>query len=127
RGNAGNGGAVALAPTRTLTAGVGVRPTIGAFTPFAALRLKSIGPRPATEDESLIAEGFTVVDANAGLRWKNIEMGVDVQNLFNAKWREVQFATESRLSYEPPTGVTGISYTPGWPLTVMGRATLYWR
>lgn len=126
RGNAGNGAAVALAPTRTLTAGVGVRPTIGAFTPFAAIRVKTIGPRPAIEDESLTAEGFTVVDANAGLRWKNIEAGVDAQNLFNARWREVQFASESRLPYEPAP-VTGIHYSPGWPLTVIGRATLYWR
>lgn len=126
RGNAGNGAAVALAPTRTFTAGIGVRPTLGEFTPFGSIRVKSIGARPATEDGSLTAEGFTVVDANAGLRWKNIEVGVDAQNLFNARWREVQFANASRLAYEPAP-VTGIHYSPGWPLTVMGRATLYWR
>ncbi|MGK3966394.1 TonB-dependent receptor [Sorangium sp. So ce118] len=126
RANAGNGSAVALAPTRTMTAGIGVRPTFGAFTPFAALRVKAIGARPATEDESLTAEGFTVVDANAGLRWKDVEVAVDVQNLFDATWREVQFASESRLPYEP-AAVTGIHYSPGWPFTAMGRATLYWR
>ncbi|MGK3996802.1 TonB-dependent receptor [Sorangium sp. So ce1024] len=126
RANAGNGSAVALAPTRTLTAGVGVRPTIGAFTPFAALRVKAIGARPATEDESLTAEGFTVVDANAGLRWKDVEVAVDVQNLLDATWREVQFASESRLPHEPAP-VTGIHYSPGWPFTAIGRATLYWR
>ena len=126
RANEGNGGAVALAPTRTFSAGVGVRPTVGNFTPSASFRVKSIGARPAIEDESLIAEGFTIVDANAGLRWKQIELGLDVQNLFNATWREVQFATETRLSYEPKA-VTGIHYSPGWPRTVMGRATLYWK
>lgn len=125
RANAGNGNAVALAPTRTLTAGIGVRPTIGAFTPFAALRIKTIGARPATEDEALTAEGFTVVDASAGLRWRNVEAAVDVQNLFNASWREVQFANESRLPYEP-AAVTGIHYSPGWPFTAIGRAALYW-
>lgn len=126
RANEGNGGAVALAPTRTFSAGVGVRPTFGDFTPSASFRIKSIGPRPATEDESLVAEGFTIVDATAGLRWKQIEAGIDVQNLFNATWREVQFATETRLSYEP-NAVTGIHYSPGWPRTVMGRATFYWK
>jgi outer membrane receptor protein involved in Fe transport len=126
RANAGNGGAVALAPTRTFSAGLGVRPTLGDLTPSASFRVKSIGARPATEDESLIAEGFTIVDANAGLRWKQIELGLDVQNVFNATWREVQFATETRLSYEPKA-VTGIHYSPGWPRTVMGRATLYWK
>ena len=124
--DAGNGGAVALAPTRTLTAGVGARPTFGDFTPFADFRVKSLGSRPANEDGSLTAEGFTVVDANAGLRWKNIEAGLDIQNLFNAKYREVQFATDSRLPYEHKT-ITGINYSPGWPFTAMGRVTAYWK
>lgn len=126
RANAGNGNAVALAPTRTLTAGIGARPTFGDFTPFASVRVKSIGARPAIEDESLTAEGFTVVDAGAGLRWKDVEAAVDIQNLFNATWREVQFASESRLSYEPAP-VTGIHYSPGWPFTAIGRATFFWR
>ncbi len=126
RTNTGNGDAVALAPTRTLTAGVAARPTFGHFTPFLAVRLKSIADRPANEDASLVAEGFTLVDANAGLRWKNLEVGVDAQNLLGARWREVQFASESRLPYEPAP-VTGIHYTPGWPRTVIGRATVYWR
>jgi outer membrane receptor protein involved in Fe transport len=125
RVNAGDGQAVALAPRRTLTAGIGVRPTFGDFTPFGALRVKSIGDRPATEDGSLVAQGYTLVDANAGLRWKNVELGVDAQNLFNATWREVSFATESRLTYEPAP-ITGIHYSPGWPRTVMGRLAIYW-
>jgi outer membrane receptor protein involved in Fe transport len=126
RENAGNGEAVALAPTRTLTAGVGARPTFGDFTPFAGLRLKAIAARPANEDGSLTAEGFTIVDAQAGLRFRMLEASVDVQNLFDAAWREVQFATTSRLAYEP-RAVEGIHYTPGWPRTVMGKLALYWR
>ena len=66
------------------------------------------------------------MDANAGLRWKNIEVAVDVQNLFNAKWREVQFASTTRLPYEPKA-VSGIHYSPGWPFTAIGRATVYWK
>ena len=127
RVDAGNGGnSVALAPTRTLSMGVGARPTFGDFTPFADIRLKSIGARPATQDASLTAQGFTVVDANAGLRWKRVELAVDVQNLFNARYREVQFATDTRLAYEPKV-VTGIHYSPGWPFTAIGRATVYWK
>ncbi len=126
RENAGNAGSVALAPTRTLTAGLGVSPTFGAFTPMGSVRVKAIGSRPATPDGSLVAEGFTVVDATAGLRWKDIEAGLDVQNLLDARWREVQFATTSRLAYEPAQ-VTGIHYTPGWPRTVMARLRLYVR
>jgi outer membrane receptor for monomeric catechols len=127
RVDAGNGGnSVALAPTRTLSAGVGARPTFGDFTPFVDVRVKAIGSRPATQDGLLTADGFAVVDANAGLRWKRVELAVDIQNLFNAKWREVQFATDTRLPYEPKV-VTGIHYSPGWPFTAIGRATVYWK
>jgi outer membrane receptor protein involved in Fe transport len=126
RANAGNGDAIALAPTRTFSAGVGVRPTIRDFTPFASVRVKSIADRPAIEDGSLIAQGFTVVDANAGLRWKSIEAGVDIQNLFDTRWREVNFATDTRLGYEPGV-VSGIHYSPGWPFTAIGRLSYYWR
>lgn len=118
RANAGNGGAVALAPTRTLSAGLGARAPFGTF---GALRVRHVGERPATEDGSLVAEGFTLVDAQVGHRFRAFEATLDVQNLFNAEWREVQFATESQLRGEPKP-VTEVNFTPGWPITV--RATL---
>ena len=126
RANAGNGNAVALAPTRTLTAGIGARPSFGPWTPFGALRVKSLADRPATQDGSLTAQGFTIVDANLGVRYRNVEAGLDVQNVLDTRWREVNFATTTRLAYEPAP-VTGIHYSPGWPRTVIGRATLYWQ
>jgi hypothetical protein len=46
--------------------------------------------------------------------------------VLGARWREVQFASDTRLPYEPAT-VTGIHYSPGWPRTVIARATFYWR
>jgi outer membrane receptor protein involved in Fe transport len=125
RENAGNGDAVALAPTRTFSAGIGVRPPLGDVRPFGALRLKSIADRPANEDGSLIAKGFTTLDANAGARWRNLELGIDVQNVCDTLYREVNFANISRLSYEPAP-VTGIHYSPGWPRTVTARAAVYW-
>jgi outer membrane receptor protein involved in Fe transport len=125
--NAGNGNAVALAPTRTFTAGIGATHAIGgAWTAFGSVRVKSIADRPATQDGSLVAQGFTLVNAQAGARWRNVEAGVDVLNLTNATWREAQFATTSRLAWEPAP-VTGINYTPGWPITVLGHATVTWK
>jgi outer membrane receptor protein involved in Fe transport len=116
--------AVPLAPRRTLSAGFGARPTFGAFTPFAALRVKHLGDRPANEDRSLTAAGFTVVDANVGVRYRGVEAALDVQNLLDVDWREVQFATTSRLAYEP-AAVSGIAMTPGWPRTILARVALY--
>ena len=65
------------------------------------------------------------MDAQAGARWKPIELTVDVFNALDAAWREGQFAVRSRMPYEAAP-VTGISYTPGLPREVLGRATLYW-
>jgi outer membrane cobalamin receptor len=121
----GSGKEVPLAPRATFSAGIGARRKFGAFTPHASIRVKAIGDRPATQDGSLTAQGWAIVDADAGLRWKNVELGVDVQNLFDSKWREVSFATTSQLKGEPAP-VRDIHFTPGWPLTVMGKATLYW-
>lgn len=118
RETAGNGAAVALAPSRTVTAGLSAKAPWGTF---GSLRIRHVGPRAATSDGSLTAEGFTVVDAQAGHRVGPFEARLDVQNLLNATWREVQFATTSKLRSDP-LPVTEISYTPGWPLTL--RATL---
>jgi outer membrane receptor protein involved in Fe transport len=115
--------AVALAPTRTLTAGVGFRAPFGTF---GSIRVRSLADRPATEDESITAEGFTVVDAQVGHRLGPVELSVDVQNLFNAEWREVQFASETQLKNEPAP-VEEIHFVPGWPFTIMGRAAVYWK
>jgi hypothetical protein len=126
RVDAGNGDAVALAPTRTLTAGVGAIRRLGAWTLLGSVRVKSIADRPATQDASLVAQGYTLVNAQAGARWRDVELGVDVLNVTNATWREAQFATTSRLASEPAS-VTGMSFTPGWPLTALAHATYLWR
>jgi hypothetical protein len=101
-----------------VTAGLTAKAPWGSF---GSVRVRHIGARPATADGSLTAEGFTVIDAQAGHRVGPIEARLDVQNLLNAAWREVQFATTSKLRSDPAP-VTEIHYTPGWPLTV--RATL---
>jgi len=116
---------VPLAPTRTLTAGLGAHPRFGDYRPFGWLRVRAIADRPANEDGSLTAAGYVVTDASAGLRYKDIEGAVDVMNVFDVRWRPVNFATTSRLQYEPEA-VTSVHFVPGWPRTVMGRVTLYW-
>jgi hypothetical protein len=88
--------------------------------------VKAIADRPAVPDGSLVAQGYTLVNAQLGTRWRDIELGVDVLNLFDVRWREAQFATTSRLAWEP-TAVTGINYTPGWPRTLLAHASFYWR
>jgi outer membrane receptor protein involved in Fe transport len=112
---------VPLAPTRTVSGGVGVRAPFGTF---GSLRARHVGDRPANGDGSLVAEAFTVVDLEAGHRLGPVELAIDVLNLFDASWREVQFATESRVRRDG-TALEQIHFVPGWPLTILGRLTGY--
>ncbi|MBL9002957.1 MAG: TonB-dependent receptor [Myxococcales bacterium] len=144
--NAGNGSAVALAPRVTVAAG------LSALLPFglrAALRFTGIDARPATEDGFLSAEGVYLLDAFASYRYRMIELGISVENLTNSAYRSAQFATTSRLAGEAPTsappsaaacpagtraqtndagwfvGCEDVNFTPGTPIQVQARATLY--
>ncbi len=70
--------------------------------------------RPANEDNSLIAKGYFVTDLTAFYTKKKYEFGIEIQNLFNTKWREEQFEVVSRLKNEQAP-VDDINYTSGTP------------
>jgi hypothetical protein len=106
-------------------AGIGARQPLGAAALFGALRVQSIADRPATPDGVLVAQGSTLVSAQAGVRWLNLEAAVEVLNALDETWRDGQLAVTSRLPYEPKP-VTAMSFTPGWPREVSGRATIHW-
>jgi outer membrane receptor protein involved in Fe transport len=70
--------------------------------------------RPANEDKSLIAKGYFVTDLTANYTKKKYEIGLEIQNLFNTKWREEQFEVESRLKNERQS-VDEVDFTSGTP------------
>jgi TonB family protein len=117
---------VPLAPTRTFSAGIGAREPVGAFTVVASAYVRSMADRPATQDATLTATGYTLFNAQAGLRWRSFEVGVDVLNIGNTEWREGQFAVNSRLPGEGPNPPEGMSFTPGIPREAIAHAILYW-
>jgi hypothetical protein len=82
----------------------------------AALRYRYMANRPANEDYSVVAKGYFVTDAFITYAKKKYEFGLSVQNLFNVKWKETQFDTESRL-YNEPAPVSEIHFTPGTPFS----------
>ena len=79
-----------------------------------SLRYRFMDDRPANEDYSVIAKGYFVADAAINYNKKKWEAGISVQNLFNTKWKETQFDTESRLKNDPAP-VSEIHFTPGTP------------
>ncbi len=134
--NAGNGNAVALAPTLIIEGGLSARHPLG---PYGRVGVLHLADRPATEDSFLTAQGFTRVDAAIGFHHKRFDVAVGVQNLLNTQWREAQFANVSRLPGETScpagtraseeggafNGCEDLHFTPGAPINVEVTATVY--
>jgi len=82
-----------------------------------SLRFRHMGDRPANEDNSVVAKGYTVFDAILNYKIRRFDFGAQVQNLFNTAWNEAQFDTESRLQNET-SPVSEIHFTPGTPFAI---------
>lgn len=89
-----------------------------------SLRYRFMADRPANEDNSTIAKGYFVTDAALNYTKKNWEAGLAIQNLFNVKWKETQFDTESRLQNEL-IPVSEIHFTPGTPFFARASFTVF--
>jgi outer membrane receptor protein involved in Fe transport len=106
---------IPLAPV--YTAAGGLNAIAGQFK--GGLQFRYLADRAANESNSIIAEGYTIVDLNASYDFKPFTIGFDIENLLDVDWKETQFATESRLRNEL-TGVEEIHFTPGAPFFLRG-------
>ncbi|SHN01570.1 TonB-dependent receptor [Flavobacterium xinjiangense] len=110
---------IPLAPDFTTTGGLSFQKLNG-FS--GGVRYRYLKSRPANEDNSIVAKGYFVSDFNINYKVKNISFGIVIDNLFNTKWNETQFATESRLQNESAS-VEEIHFTPGTPFYAKGKIT----
>nr|WP_294862268.1 TonB-dependent receptor plug domain-containing protein [uncultured Fluviicola sp.] len=83
---------------------------------FTTLSYRYMGDRAANEDRSVLAKGYFVNDFTVGYQRKSFVITAIVNNVFNVKWNETQFLTESRLKDESQS-VTEIHFTPGTPFS----------
>lgn len=102
---------IPLAPDFSFVTGLNVNFKSGIY---GNVNVRHMNSRPANEDNSIVAEGYTVTDLNVGYKMKTIGFGLQIQNLLNTEWNETQFATESRLQNEDQS-VEEIHFTPGTP------------
>ncbi len=102
---------IPLAPTASSTGGIFYKVKYGFNGSVSYRYLKH---RPANEDNSIVAKGYFVTDMAINYTQPKYEIGIAVENLFNIKWNEAQFATESRLKNEA-VPVTELNFTPGTP------------
>lgn len=110
---------IPLAPAFTYTGGISLLDWKGIS---GGIKTRILGKRPATEDYSLVARGYWVTDVNLSYRKGDWNLGFQIQNLFNARWNETQFATTSKLRNEL-NSVREIHFTPGTPLAVKTSLT----
>ncbi|HEY7568494.1 MAG TPA: TonB-dependent receptor, partial [Gemmatimonadaceae bacterium] len=104
---------IPLAPTITTAGGLRTTETRGVAT---GIRWRHIGARAANEDNSVRALGYTLIETFSTLSWRGSTIRLAVDNVFNVRWNEAQFATTSRLRGEA-VPVTELHYTPGAPRT----------
>jgi TonB family protein len=115
------------APIRTFSAAVGGRQPVGNVTLLGSVTVRSMSHRYGDQGpDPLIETGWTVVNAEAGVRWGHVELVADLLNVADVKWREGQFEVNSRLPLEGANPPAGISFTPGLPRTFMAHAAVYW-
>lgn len=112
---------ISLAPDLTSTGGLNFKTDFGIN---GSLRYRYIKDRPANEDNSIVALGYTVIDARLNYTRKSYEVFIGIENLFNTVWNEAQFATLSRLRTEL-VPVEELHYTPGTPFFIKGGVSVY--
>ncbi len=110
---------IPLAPDFTSTIGLSLKEYKNFSAGFNFRHLKS---RPANEDNSVIAKGYSIADINCNYQIKDINLGFTIENVFNTKWNETQFLTESQLQNESQS-VEEIHFTPGTPFFIKGKIT----
>ena len=104
-------GYIPLAPSFTSIGGVSAKMK-NAIS--GSLRYRLMKDRPANEFNTVKADGYLIADMLLSYAWKKFEATISIENLFNNKWREAQFDTESRLRFEL-NPISEIHYTPGTP------------
>lgn len=111
-----------LAPTFTSTGGLTLQHA-GRWS--GSLRYRYMGNRPANEDNSIVAQSYFVTDLQVNYTRARYQFVLSVQNLLDTRWKETQFATESRLRGETAP-VDEIHFTPGTPFFARLSWTVFW-
>lgn len=90
---------------------------------FGTLRTRYFGPQPLIEDNSAIAKSSLTFDGRVGWNFRNVQLAVDVLNIFDKNNNDVAYFYTSRLPGEPLEGVDDFHIHPAEPRTFRVSAT----
>ena len=109
-------------PTNVIDAGITAHRESGWF---GALRARHFGSSPLVEDNSAKSPQYTTVDGQIGFQKANQWLfAVDVFNIANVKWNDIEYYYASRLKNEASPESDYVVH-PGVPRTVRARFTYY--
>jgi len=109
-------------PTNVIDAGLTAQSPWGWF---GSVRARHFGESPLVEDNSARSPPYTTVDLQVGYRAPDHWLvALDVFNLFDAKWNDIEYYYVSRLQNEPTPRPDFVVH-PGVPRTVRVRFQLY--
>jgi hypothetical protein len=112
---------IPLAPVWSSTGGITYSSKIGLN---GGINYRYLANRPANEDYSLTAKGYFITDFLLNFTRPKYEAGITINNIFNTRWKETQFATKTRLKGEAQP-VDEICFTPGTPLGISFSLTIF--
>jgi hypothetical protein len=104
-------------PTNVTVAGLTARRDSGWF---GALRARHFGESPLVEDNSAKSPAYTTVDAQVGFRAEKWLAAIDVFNMADVKWNDIEYYYVSRLKNEA-SPVADYVVHPGVPRTIRAR------
>jgi TonB dependent receptor/TonB-dependent Receptor Plug Domain len=105
-------------PTNVVDAGLTAQRESGWF---GALRARHFGESPLVEDNSAKSPAYTTVDAQVGFRrGKQWTAALDIFNIANVKWNDIEYYYVSRLKNET-SPVADYVVHPGVPRTLRAR------
>jgi hypothetical protein len=84
---------------------------------FGALRARHFGESPLVEDKSAKSPAYTTVDAQIGFRAAKWLAAIDVFNVADVKWNDIEYYYVSRLKNEASPAADYVVH-PGVPRTV---------
>ncbi|RFM27518.1 TonB-dependent receptor [Deminuibacter soli] len=116
-----DGNRIPLAPTLTSTGGISWHFSNGIS---GGLRYRYMHNRPANENNSIVAHGYTVTDFSCSYTRRCYEIGIAIENLLNVQWNEAQFDTVSRLKGEAAP-LEDLNFTPGNPFNARLKLAVF--
>jgi hypothetical protein len=87
---------------------------------FGSIRARHFGASPLLEDNSAKSPAYTTVDAQVGFRSSKWQAAIDVFNLADVKWNDIEYYYVSRLKNQPSPSADN-EFHPGVPRTLRAR------